>query len=276
MRRRGRQDLIQETLTRLQESVQQDLRELTRKVTCETVHRTRVAIRRLRAGLHAMKHELSPALRRRCLSALHQFAADLEDAREADIKALSVKELIKKLPAVNPAEARRLQALANVRRFQSRQALRTLAATAAWEKRLVQLERNSCADMIIAPSDTSLLTIREVLAHDQRRLRRALRHIDRSPRELHRLRLRIKGSRYLDEDFGSLLSMSPDRELKSLRQLQNRLGEFHDNWRLKKWLRAQTSCPRIADKLRHKVNAHQTRLRKNIDGLIKDLREEIK
>jgi CHAD domain-containing protein len=266
---------MRQTLTRLQESVQRDLRELTRKVTTDNVHRTRVDIRRLRAALHGMKRELTPALRRRCLSALHQFSLDLEDAREADIRALSVQELIKKSPKVNPAEARRLQALANAQRAESRQALRKLATTTAWDKRLAQLERNPCAAMIIAPSETSLLTIREILAHDHRRLRRALRHIDRSPRELHRLRLRIKGSRYLDEDFGSLLSMSPDRELKSLRQLQNRLGEFHDNWRLKKWLRAQTSCPRISVKLRHMVRAHQTRLRKTITHLTKDLRKEI-
>jgi CHAD domain-containing protein len=267
---------VKATLTRLQESVQQDLRELTDKVTSENVHRTRVAIRRLRAALHAMKRELSPSLRRRCLSALHQFTVDLEDAREADTRAMIVKELIKEAPAVNPAEARRLQSLANAQRSQSREELRTLAATPAWKKRLAQLERNSCAAMVSATSDTSLLTIREVLARRQRRLRRALRHSDQTPRELHRLRLRIKDSRYLDEDFGSLLSMSPDRELQGLRQLQNRLGEFHDNWRLKKWLRAQTSCPHVADDLRQMVNAHQSRLRKTITGLSKDLRKEIK
>ena len=257
MRRLIRQDLIQETLSRLQESVQQDLRQLTGEVTSEKVHRTRVAIRRM-------------------LAALHQFAVDLEDAREADIRALIVKELIKKCPAVYAAEARRLQALANAQRRQSRQELRKLAATAAWRRRLAQLERNSSATMITEPSETSLLTIREVLEHDQRGLRRALRHIDQRPRELHRLRLRIKETRYLEEDFGSFLSMSPDRELKSLRQLQNRLGEFHDNWRLKKWLRAQTSCPRIADKLRRMVSADQIRLHKAITRLTKELREEIK
>jgi CHAD domain-containing protein len=276
MRRPIRQDLIQETLSRLQESVQQDLRQLTGEVTSEKVHRTRVAIRRMLAALHAMKHLLAQSLRKHCLSALHQFAVDLEDSREADIRALSVKELIKKCRNMYAAEARRLQALANAQRRQSRQELRKLAATAAWRRRLAQLERNSSAAMITEPSETSLLTIREVLEHDQRRLRRALRHIDQRPRELHRLRLRIKETRYLEEDFGSFLSMSPDRELKSLRQLQNRLGEFHDNWRLKKWLRAQTSCPRIADKLRRMVSADQIRLHKAITRLAKELREELK
>jgi CHAD domain-containing protein len=276
MRRLIRQDLIQETLSRLQESVQQDLRRLTGEVTSDNVHRTRVAIRRMRAALHAMKHLLAPSLRKHCLSALHQFAVDLEDAREADIRALIVKELIKKCPAVYAAEARRLQALANAQRLQSRQALRKLTASAAWRRRLAQLVRNSSAAMITEPSETSLLTIREVLAHDQRGLRRSLRHISRRPRKLHLLRLRIKESRYLDEDFGSFLSMSPDRELKSLRQLQNRLGELHDNWRLKKWLRKQTSCPRIADKLRRMVSADQIRLRKAITLLAEELREEIK
>jgi CHAD domain-containing protein len=276
MRRPIRQDLIQETLSRLQESVQQDLRQLTGDVTSENVHRTRVAIRRLRAALHAMKHLLAPSLRKHCVSALHQFAVDLEDAREADIRALRVKELIKKCRNVYAAEARRLQALANAQRLQSRQALRKLAATTAWQRRQAQLVRNSSAAMITEPSETSLLTIREVLEHDQRRLRRALRHIDRRPRELHRLRLRIKETRYLEEDFGSLLSMSPDRELKSLRQLQNRLGEFHDNWRLKKWLRTQTSCPNIADRLRRMVSAEQIRLRQAITRLAGELREEIK
>ncbi len=142
------------------------------------------------------------------------------------------------------------------------------------EQRLVWLGRDSRKPLISAPGDAPRLLIRDVLERRQRRLRRALRHVGRNPRKLHRLRLRIKESRYLDEIFGSLLTTPPDRELESLRQLQNRLGEFHDNWRLKKWLRAQPDCRSIAAKLRVIVNTRQARLLKIIARLSLDTRKK--
>ena len=221
-----------------------------------------------------MKHQIVPSLRRCSVSALRQFASDLEKAREADARELAVRELIQNNPLVDRAQAHRLLAVVSAQCTQSRQELRKLLSTIAWKRRLAQLKLASHVPMIIAPSKISLVLIRGVLARRQRRLRRVLRHIGRNPRKLHRLRLRIKASRYLDEDFGSLMTRSPDRELKCLRQLQNRLGEYHDNWRLKKWLRTQAANQPIEPNLRTSVIAHQSQLLKKIRRLSKSLRKQ--
>jgi CHAD domain-containing protein len=88
------------------------------------------------------------------------------------------------------------------------------------------------------------------------------------------LRLRIKQTRYIDEDFGSLLSQSPDREVKRLRQLQDRLGQFHDNFNLKKWLRSQSTCQPLARNLCHALEARQAQLLKVIAHLGKTVRKD--
>jgi triphosphatase len=267
------QDLIQETLRNLQASLQHHLHALSRNVTTEGIHQARVSIRRLRVALRAMKHQLGPSRRRRYLLALRDFASDLEQAREGDARVALVGKLITHHSFAHRRKASRLRALLAAQRTEARQQLQKLATSAHWKRRLARLRRDSRATLILAPSDAPLLLIRDALARRQRRLRRALRHIERKPRKLHRLRLRIKESRYLDELFGSLLSASPDRELASLRQLQNRLGEFHDNWRLKKWLRAQPDCRSSAAKLNVMLNTRQARLLKIIGRLSHDMRK---
>jgi triphosphatase len=265
------QDLIQDTLSGLQAALQHHLRALSRHVTTEGIHQARISIRRLRVALRAMKHQLRPSKRRPYLLALRDFASDLEQAREADARVALVGKLIIQNSLAHRRQASRLRTLLAAQRAEARQDLRKLVTSAQWKRRLARLRRDSYAPLILAPSDVPLLLIRDALASRHRRMRRALRHIGRGPRKLHRLRLRIKESRYLDELFGSLLTASPDRELDSLRQLQNRLGEFHDNWRLKKWLRAQLDCHSIAAKLSVMVNTRQARLLKIIGHLSHDI-----
>jgi CHAD domain-containing protein len=270
----ARQDLIQETLGVLQASLQHHLRALSRNVTTEGIHQARISIRRMRVALRAMEHQLLPSWRRRYLLALREFASDLEQAREADARVALVGELIAHNSLAHRRQASLLRNLLAAQRAEARQDLRGLLTTVRWKRRLARLRRDSRAPLIMAPSDVPLLPIRDILSRRQRRLRRALRHIGRKPRKLHHLRLRIKESRYLDEIFGSLLTASPDRELEGLRQLQNRLGEFHDNWRLKKWLPAQPNCHSIAAKLRVIVNTRQARLLKIIARLSHDMRKQ--
>jgi triphosphatase len=273
MKRGRHQDLLQETLSRLLASLQRHVRALNRDVTTETVHQARVAIRRLRVALRALKPYLVPALRRRLTAALRQFTSDLETPREADTRVLVIGELIANHPGADHQQARRILLESARQRTRARQALRHLVTTTSWKQRLSQLQQDSRKQLVMTPSDASLLMIRDVLAHRQRRLRQALRHIGHDPRELHRLRLSIKATRYLDEDFGSLMSMSPDQELKSLRRLQNRLGEFHDNWCLKRWLRRHRPSMSITGDLCDIIDTHQARLLKVISQLGKTVRQ---
>ena len=267
------QDLVQEVLSSLQVSLARQLAVLTQRATPETVHNTRISIRRLRVALRAMKHELRSATRKRYLADLRQFSLDLERAREAVALGSAVERLLKHPLTIDRAPISSLVAKLAAERAQAHQELRGLIATAGWRLRIRQLERYSRERLTTDPCLASLLTIRDALARRQRRLRRALRHVGSTPRKLHRLRLKIKETRYLDEDFGPLLSMSQDEGLKRLRQLQDRLGEFRDNYRLKKWLRSQ-SDQSFARSLRHSLNARQERLRKVIEQLCRELRED--
>jgi CHAD domain-containing protein len=186
-----------------------------------------------------------------------------------------VRELIANHPGSDHKQARRILLESATQRTRTRRELRHLVTTTSWKQRLSQLQQDSNEQLVRAPSDASLLIVRDVLAHRQRRLRQALRRIGRNPRKLHRLRLSIKATRYLDEDFGPMMTMSPDQELKSLRRLQNRLGEYHDNWRLKKWLRRHCPSASITGDLCDIVNTHQARLLKAISHLGETVRQTI-
>jgi CHAD domain-containing protein len=271
---RGGQDIVQEVLSGLQQSLDRQLALLIRAVTPEGVHKTRICVRRLRVALRSMKHLLRPPLRKRYSLALRRFASDLEKAREAVALELAAKALIEHSIIIDHEQIPALLALLAEQRVQSHRELRTLIATRGWRRRAAQIARYSGERLTINPTDTSLLTIRDILARRQRRLRRALRHVGAAPRKMHRLRLRIKEARYLDEDFGSLLSMSEDRELKRLRQLQDRLGQLHDNFQLKKWLRAQSRCQPFARNLCDVLDSRQSQLLKVIAHLSKAVRKD--
>jgi triphosphatase len=267
------QDLIQETLTRLRTAVVARLQGLCRDPNPEAVHQARIAIRRLRVALRAMRPYLDAPRRRRLVSALRQFTTDLETARDADVRAEAVQALIANLALRDRLDANPLLDLVAQRRDAARRALKQRTRSPKWRSRLSRLQRDAREPLVLGSRADSLLLIRDALARRQRRLHRVLRHIGHKPRQLHRLRLRIKASRYLDEDFGSLLSSSPDRQIKALRQLQNRLGEYHDNWRLKKWLRKQAAAHPIAMRLRADLDAQQTRLHRAVTRLKKSARK---
>ncbi|HEY2675727.1 MAG TPA: CHAD domain-containing protein [Steroidobacteraceae bacterium] len=271
--RRG-EDLVQEVLSRLQQSLDAQLSLLLHAVTPEGVHKTRICIRRLRVALRTMKHQLRPPQRKRYLLALRRFSSDLERAREAVALESAAKALIEHSIIVDHSQVPALLSVLATERTRSRQELRKLIATRGWRRRAAQIARYSSEHLTIDPSATSLLTIRDIIARRQRRLRTALRNVGSKPHKLHRLRLRIKQTRYLDEDFGSLLSQSPDRELKRLRQLQDRLGELHDNFNLRKWLRSQSANQALARNLCGALDARQAQLLKAIDHLSKMLRKD--
>ncbi len=267
------QNLIQETFSRLQARLLAQLQVMSRDLNTEAVHQTRIAIRRLRAALRAMKPYLRASLRRRLIATLRQLTSNLEATREADIRELAVKTLLGGLYVADRSQAHQLRVTVAAQRATARQELRDLLTSAAWRHRLSLLQRDSRQPLVNPSRKDSLLLIRDVLARRQHRLHHALHHVGRNPRKLHRLRLRIKASRYLDEDFGSLMSASPDRELKSLRELQNRLGEYHDNWRLKKWLRRESTAHPITVALCGDLKSRQAHLRKAVSRLSKTTRE---
>jgi CHAD domain-containing protein len=268
-------NVIQQMLATLQESLDHRLAALSRDPTPAAVHDTRTSIRRLRAALRAMKRQLHPLLRRRYLAALQDLTLDLEAVREADVREVLVKDLLERHSVIDHEHTDALIATLVEQHVQSRRDLRILMNAAPWQQRQAEIEACSRRVCRVANTDPAARLIGDAIARRHRRLRRALRHIGHKPRKLHRLRLRIKETRYLEEVFGPLLSMSQERELQRLRQLQDRLGEFHDNWCLRKWLRSQSGCHEIVNTLCDVVQTRQAELLKLIARIGKRLREEL-
>jgi CHAD domain-containing protein len=264
---------IRKILAELQDSLSRRLRALTRAASPATVHAARIAVRRLRVALRALKHQLDPPSRKRYLRALRQVSRDLEPLREADAREIGVNRLLGRRVMAGHTQSPQLAAVIAAQRERARQDLHRLMQAPAWKRRLARLDGYAGEPSLAAPMEAPRRVIRDILARRRRLLRRALRRIGVKPRKLHRLRLRIKDMRYLDENFGGLLKDSPDPELERLRQLQNRLGEFHDNWRLRKWLRLQDECQPIAKHLRVIIDLRQKRLLKRIARLAKEWRE---
>jgi CHAD domain-containing protein len=265
---------IRKILAELQDSLSRRLRALTRAASPATVHAARIAARRLRVALRALKHQLDPSSRKRYLRALRQVSRDLEPLREADAREIGVNRLLGRRVMAGHTQSPLLAAVIAAQREGARQDLHRLMQTPAWKRRLARLDGYAGEPSLASAMEAPRRVIRDILARRRRLLRRALRRIGVKPRKLHRLRLRIKDMRYLDENFGGLLKASPDPELERLRQLQNRLGEFHDNWRLRKWLRSQDECQPIAKHLRDIINLRQKRLLKRIARLAKGWRAD--
>lgn len=255
---------IRGLLWKLQDSLDADVAALERITTAEAVHDVRVAVRRLRAALRALRHYLSPRLRKRYSKALRQLAIDLEEARSADVRQLLVDALIARTKFLDYGQSQRLLRMVAAQRVRARRDLRALMRTKDWKRRAEELKRLSRSLQVIAFPDPPLEVIRRILVRNDRRLRRKLRHMGRKPRKLHRLRVRIKEARYLNEDLGALLDLPHDAALLRLRQLQNGLGEFHDNWILQKWLHVQDHCRPLA---RHLIKILDERQKRSLAKL---------
>ena len=266
MAARPEYDPIRTTFARLQESLLCNLESLARAITPAAVHQTRISIRRLRTALRALKKQLFPLPRKRYSAALQHLARGLEAIREAQVRQPAVRALIEHSKFLDDERRTLLLAVAAAHRSRSRHDLRKIMNTAEWKHRMTQLQ--ACSRALFSNSSPGdLLDIRDIFTHRHRRVLKALREVGKKPRELHRLRLRIKETRYLYEDFGLLFEMSRDIDLNRLRQLQDHLGQFRDDWGMRKWLRMQDTCQPLADCLAAILHARKKPLLRKITGL---------
>lgn len=137
---------------------------------------------------------------------------------------------------------------------------------------MAELARYAEHGLTVDDSKDAILTIRNDFTRRRQHLRRTLRDIAHKPRRLHRLRLQVKDLRYLTENFLQSPTSGHVMRLKCLRQLQNRLGEFHDNWRLKKWLRTHFRGQPIANSWSALIKRRQTRLLRHVRRLARKYR----
>jgi CHAD domain-containing protein len=201
------------------------------------------------------------------MKALLEITNSCRAARDADVRQHLVEIWLSRAGLEDHEQGQLLLAMAVQDTEAARHELRRRMNAPKWSHVLWNFRQSAAALVVDDSSDDGFL--RDVLSHQRRRLRRGLRkqRNTRKPRRLHRLRLRIKDARYFVEDFGPLAGAAVEGELTKLRELQNALGDFHDEWCLRKWLRKQYKCYLATGAIRELLKVNERKLLKRIRRL---------
>jgi CHAD domain-containing protein len=228
--------------------------------TPAAIHGTRVAARRLRVLLQAYSRELDSEARKRCRRELEELTSDLEPAREADVARRIILRLARNRDGHIDGDSRALFVRA-VRRYESEvKALRAITAGAHWRQRLTDLRRLFALSTLVRENESPAVSeMRRLVKRRRRRLRRVLASAGKNPARLHRIRLKIKAMRYLLEGRPSKSAMAENAELNLLRQLQNCLGDMHDEENVLETLRAERKDRAAARKVCRKLELQKGR-----------------
>lgn len=219
----------------------------------EGVHQMRVALRRLRAAVAALKEAMPAADRRAVRRELARLDALLAPARNLDVVLLDLLPPVRRACPGDPD----LDHLAGALAWMRRAAYDRLAAelrSAGHEAAMQALARRLAGGGESAapkPDDTTVGALLPALLDRRWRAvkRRSKGFRRQSPRARHRLRIAIKKLRYAIELFGGARS-GGDAEalLKRLRRVQDGLGDASDVRAARAFLRRL--CPGTAPQRR--------------------------
>jgi CHAD domain-containing protein len=220
------------------------------------VHETRKALKRLRALLRLLRHELGEGAFAREDAAVRDIARRLSGARDAEVMLATLDALIERHP-------RKLARLGGVRRLRrallaehERVERQTLGDSAALEQVLSQLRalRVRAAAWPLRDRDGTKLVdegLRDLYAQGRRRFGRAARKQGKDVRAMHLWRKRVKELRYAAEMLERRPRSHKQRRGRSarLRRLAARadtlaevLGEDHDLAVLAERVRAESGA----------------------------------
>jgi CHAD domain-containing protein len=264
--RRVDRSVVLKRLAQLTEAIEGALSTLARRPAPEAVHEARIAVRRLQAALRALKHQLPSVERKGCMHALSAFTRECSAVRDADVRSRLVRHWLARTGLKDHAQAQVLHESVEQDRARARRNLRERIHEPHWGKRLWKLRQHEIVLVRSSGKDFSAKLIGEVCEHYRRSLRDLPNAINKR-RQLHRLRLRIKDARYFLEDFGSLLGAPREGDLVRLRDLQRTIGDLHDEWRLRQWLRTQYKCYVVTGEMFILLKAHKRQLLKRIRRL---------
>jgi CHAD domain-containing protein len=214
----------------------------------EDLHQFRVALRRARALL-AVGHRVFPEEEGALLSALmQQFATLTSDVRDLDVLLEGFDGRVAELTPRLRTGAPELEARLRARLAASRSEL--LAAIDGdmypvllrrWQT-LASVYRVGGGEPGPDARRAAGQVVDELLAHEDRRVRRQARRARRSDdvAEWHRLRKRVKRYRYAVSDVAPLCAQGrPKRLARALARLQDRLGELQDGVAIAEVLEAE-------------------------------------
>jgi CHAD domain-containing protein len=190
------------------------------------VHRLRVATRRLLAALE-LTEAVGVAVPDSAKRRLRRLLDHLSPLRDAQV----VRQALQRLPKADVDEA----LMESVRRHRDKQRKRAKRGLSQFdiaelERELTELESAlSSSDGSVRENQLVSLALVGVLARKHLDIERRRTLAERaSERELHRLRVALKGYRYCLEVLASLLPSSAEELLAVTTRLQDELGDAHD------------------------------------------------
>jgi CHAD domain-containing protein len=220
------------------------------------VHETRKAIKRLRALLRLLQHQLGKAEYTRDSDALRELAQRLSGARDAEVMLATLDGLIARHPHAlgRRAGVRQLRArLIGEQRHLEQLALEAPAARSAAIAELVVLRERIAAWSLPDRRGIQLVErdLKKLYRQGQKRHQRVLRGKGDQMRAMHEWRKRVKDLRYAAEMLRRRDSRKRRRSDERLRELAKRadalgelLGEDHDLAVLGERLRAGRQAAR--------------------------------
>jgi CHAD domain-containing protein len=195
----------------------------------EALHDFRVGVRRLRTALRAFRPWLSGGPRRKHERALAELSRATNRARDAEVQLAWLAEQRERLPADRRAGLEWLVAWYDARR----QEVDLAAALERWHglaetlRGRLEVYRRKIRPLSVAPIGKVLASLirRELAA-----LREALGQVagPEDAANAHRARIRAKRLRYLLEPLRVHEGLGAREAVRSLKELQDVLGELHD------------------------------------------------
>ena len=248
-----------------QHSLERKLNALSHDVAPATVHACRTQARRLRTFLRTFRQAFNAAELTCYENALRRLTHDLGPARNADVVQQMIERLAEDRCVPREDGLEDLRKIAAQARTRAVWDLKARMMDKAWIRRRERLRRAASNPALIveSPVPMAVMTAR-VLRRRRRRLRRQLRAYRRSPKALHKLRLKVKTLRYVLECVAPQDGVVR-AEIRELRLLQNYLGEYHDEWTLRRRLARQRRYSRATINIRSRLLGHREVLLHNIE-----------
>jgi CHAD domain-containing protein len=208
-------------------------------VSDTTVHDVRVAARRLRAVMKALRGDMRPDLYESLRFDLRQIGRTLAAARAASVRRDQAAQLFTRYRGSHQSDGAQLNILFVRMVERCHRELKSTFESERWRRRNERIARHLRDEELFLTSGTPLpVTFRQILRRSVRDLRGSASRRRRSIEGVHRQRVDIKNARYVIESFAPLVGIDARRSLTQMRAAQNELGAARDWGSLGDWLHA--------------------------------------
>jgi CHAD domain-containing protein len=226
------------------------------------VHQARVAARRLRSLLATFRPMLEVGGSRRMRHRLREFARELSDVRESDVRRTLLVAVAQAHPAVSPPELSRLRALLSASCAEARRELRRRIAGTDWVELVETVGDESAMAALVSRRDAGLGDLLVLVDRPWHRAAKLLRREPAEAAELHALRIAFKRCRYALEAVSRLQPIHAERTLRRLRAMQDLLGGERDALQACDWIdaNAEPLGRALAGRLRRRLRARERML----------------